>query len=709
MPTTSLEWRANRKGLHMIRMIGSAAPCSCIVAVLFVGAALAQRPEQQPNPAAAEIELLIDQLARIDRQDYGYSASTTGDSFLPLGHSKFHCGLLFQRPHEPSDAMKLLVKLGPQAVPALVEHLKDTRPTKIHLEHGGGMGDLFVTEDDDDNVKKNQDTKGIDEVDDLGLGKHRQTYTVMVGDLCYVALGQIVNRNYWSVRYQPTLIILVNSIPKSKQVREQLIKQWGDLTPAKHRASLLRDLESDDEDARNGASLRLAYYHPAALEAAAIKQLGLPAYSVHTVRDLLRERLYKAKTAQERKTLVDDFVTSNGAVARDGILWELFKDLDEQEAIEQGRIRPPDSEPYKARECLIEVFGLPANVKSEDRPKRVPLSAIAQAVFVQTLHFDRSEKLDRALRDILAKTEDNYLADGCITRLAGRGYDADIDAYLKRRSPPLSEHDRAWLLEFQAKLGWTRLHAAVDLGVVEFAEREIKDKVPVDAQARDGRTALHIATEKGDGAMVATLLDAKANPNVKDGKGRLPAQVAADHNRAEIVRVLVARGSDIPDVFVAAIVGAAERLTALIKADGSTVKLRNPYGLTPLHVATHHGHLDAVRVLLDLKADLKAVDEPKGQFASSSGSTPLHVATVADRTSIAKLLLDRGADVNATATATGLKWTPLHLAAWNGNAGMTALLIAHKADRDAKDERQRTPLDLAKEQEHAAVIKLLQK
>jgi hypothetical protein len=67
---------------------------------------------------------------------------------------------------------------------------------------------------------------------------------------------------------------VVNSIPKSKELREELIKQWSELTPEKHRDSLLRDLESDHEYVRNGASLRLAYYHPDALESAAIKQLA---------------------------------------------------------------------------------------------------------------------------------------------------------------------------------------------------------------------------------------------------------------------------------------------------------------------------------------------------------------------------------------------------------------------------------------------------
>jgi ankyrin repeat protein len=73
---------------------------------------------------------------------------------------------------------------------------------------------------------------------------------------------------------------------------------------------------------------------------------------------------------------------------------------------------------------------------------------------------------------------------------------------------------------------------------------------------------------------------------------------------------------------------------------------------------------------------------------------------------VAGLLLDRGADVNA-ADARG-KLTPLHYAAWSGNVELVQLLVARKADRSAKENRGRTALDLAKERNHAAVVKVLE-
>ena len=47
----------------------------------------------------------------------------------------------------------------------------------------------------------------------------------------------------------------------------------------------------------------------------------------------------------------------------------LFGDLETQEAYEQNRISPATAgSDYRARECLVELFGKPASVKASDRP-----------------------------------------------------------------------------------------------------------------------------------------------------------------------------------------------------------------------------------------------------------------------------------------------------------------------------------------------------
>lgn len=53
--------------------------------------------------------------------------------------------------------------------------------------------------------------------------------------------------------------------------------------------------------------------------------------------------------------------------------------------------------------------------------------------------------------------------------------------------------------------------------------------------------------------------------------------------------------------------------------------------------------------------------------------------------------------------------SPLHIAAWQGNASMVELLIRHGADVNAVDREQRTPLQSAAWQGHESVVWLLLK
>jgi ankyrin repeat protein len=693
-----------------------------VVLGLLSGAIRADEPKK---PETDPAKVLIDQLTEVSEPDIGYSPSTAGTAFFPLGRSESQVMLFGQRPHSASDAMRSLVKLGVKAVPALLEHLSDDRRTKIELTHRGGFGGLFVLQD--------KGEKAEEEFGDAG-----KRYTVRVGDLCYVALGQIVNRPYAAVWYQPTAIIFAISVPRSKQLRANQVKEWGGLTTEKHQKSLAKDLDGE-EDLRQGASVRLAYYYPEAFEPLALKQLARATYDRNAASSLIEKELYPAMSAKDRKALVDEFVKKQGESARDGIRWGLFDALEQQEDDEERRPQPNRDPKYGARECLIDVFGFPPTVKSKDRPTVAPITAGAQARFVQTLLYDRGEKLDQAVRDILTKTDDDFLAESCLNRLIGRGYDADIEAYLKRRLPNLKGRERDDLKKYEAKLGWSRLHAAIDLNVPEMIEAALKDKLDVNARAKDGRTALHLAAATGqaevvelllkakadpnacgkDGRtalhlaaangmaeVVELLLKAKADPNVKNAQGKLAVQLAAWADHPDTIRRLVAAKSPVLDVFTAATVGDTDRLGELLKGNGELVKERNEPGYTPLHVASREGHEAAIRVLIDSGSDVNAVGKPGEDGPIADGRTPLHLAVLNGKSKAAKLLLEKGADPNP-ADKLG-KLTPLHYAAWSGDVELVRVLLAGKGDREAEDEGGRTPLDLAKQRKHSEVVKMLE-
>src|SRR5262245_20292749 len=55
---------------------------------------------------------------------------------------------------------------------------------------------------------------------------HVKSYTVRVGDVCFVAIGQIVGRGYQAVRYQPTACVVLNSPARDPNLRAEVRALW---------------------------------------------------------------------------------------------------------------------------------------------------------------------------------------------------------------------------------------------------------------------------------------------------------------------------------------------------------------------------------------------------------------------------------------------------------------------------------------------------
>ncbi len=557
--------------------------------------AYADDPKKPVDPAVA----LIDRLEQLGTQDTGYSGSVSGSSFLPLGQRRASVVLLSpSAPSGMSDAMLSLVKLGAKAVPALLDHLDDDRKTKIVIRNN--LFGFFGISQDKGEKAEDEEPKGKGEAP---LGAPKQ-YTLRVGDLCYVAIGQIVNRNYTAVQYIPSGNVMITSVPHSKDLRADLKKQWGGLTEGKHLASLVKDLtskvEEDDDSARVGASLRLAYYFPKEYEPIAVQQLKQPTRG-----------------------------------------------------------------------------------------------------FIGTLQYLEGEKLDQALRELMAKTKDLQVSIALVDRLAGRGCDDEIEAFIQRMLTTVPAGERRHVEAFRGKLGFTRLHVAVELHSSYLLEAALKMKLDVNARSKDGRTALHIAAARNDNDTINSLLKLKANANQKDNDGRTPMEQAALHGHSGLVRQFAKVQTEPLGFFSAVILGKVERVGELLKAKPELAKARNRLGAgwTPLHVAAREGHEETARVLLDAGAE---VNGTKGE------SSPLvwAVWTEQPNLKLVKLLIDRGADVNQRG---GLhSETPLHFAAQYGNVELVKLLLEAKADPTAKEFRGKTPLDVAKERKHPDIVKLLE-
>ena len=334
------------------------------------------------------------------------------------------------------------------------------------------------------------------------------------------------------------------------------------------------------------------------------------------------------------------------------------------------------------------------NVKSADLNNEMPLERMLAALcpgdkgrlIEEGLIYDDSVKIDAAVRDLMAGTDDEQLALACMKRLVGRGYDEDIAKCYRRLSAGLEERDRKYFQEILDKAGWTRLHTAVERGDVDEVRRRFAERMDVNAAAKDGRTPLHLAAEAGDLEVVKALLDGKAELNLKDAAGRTPVELAAREDHEEVVLLLAERGCELPDILSAANAGRTEVVESLLKRDPKQAKATNAHGRTPLHLAARQGHAKTAAALLMAGAAVNAKDE--------EGWTPLHLAAVGGHEEAVRLLLENKADPNTLDRRH--ECSSLHLAVLSGKPTLVSLLIDHKANPDiAKDGENGSPLHLA--------------
>ncbi|EWG35941.1 hypothetical protein FVEG_00122 [Fusarium verticillioides 7600] len=207
-----------------------------------------------------------------------------------------------------------------------------------------------------------------------------------------------------------------------------------------------------------------------------------------------------------------------------------------------------------------------------------------------------------------------------------------------------------------------------------------------------GDTALHIAIESARVDVIKTLLDAGADPNLKNGDGLLPFAKAMRSNNLEIVRTLLDSNTDIivdePDK-----AGVTPFLRACLDGEKAVPMIREL--------------LEKAKDKVNLNTRLPINDEDK-----ECGRTGLIIEPFVDTEkewsdSLLNLLLEHGADPNVTCAKHGN--TPLSKAAWEGNVQAIEKLLEFNADPNIASERGHTPLSRAAENGHAlAVRKLLE-
>lgn len=226
---------------------------------------------------------LIDKLQEVATEGVGIHSTAWGDAFLAIDEEpKFMGGILGSAKPVVSPIMRELVRRGIAILPDLIEHLADSRPTKLVIKHECCFGSMWHGEEYSlrfYNPEQAFERQFASHQKNSRENQRLAQYTIRVGDLCYVAIGQIVNRRLNAIRYQPTACIVINSPVETPELAVAVKQDWAGLTIEQHILSLRQDAYSKDPfTTADLAMKRLAFYYPVEAEQLALDLLARPLY-----------------------------------------------------------------------------------------------------------------------------------------------------------------------------------------------------------------------------------------------------------------------------------------------------------------------------------------------------------------------------------------------------------------------------------------------
>ena len=222
------------------------------------------------------------------------------------------------------------------------------------------------------------------------------------------------------------------------------------------------------------------------------------------------------------------------------------------------------------------------------------------------------------------------------------------------------------------------LRRAAGRGDLLGIQRLIAHRVSINAADEQGNTPLHEAAKAGHVEAACILVRCGAWIDGPNAKGVTPLVAAISRGRRLVAEFLLEAGAT-PTLHAAAFLDRPAEATRLLDA-GADPNITDPYGRTPLHYATLHGHTNTARTLIEAGADLNA-RIPRTRREDSL-ATPLGLAVQQRHTQMVELLLTGGADPNVAAMEDE---PPLHLAAEEGQVELAALLLDAGADVNGRD------------------------
>mmetsp|Transcript_12255 Transcript_12255/g.17096 ORF Transcript_12255/g.17096 Transcript_12255/m.17096 type:complete len:903 (+) Transcript_12255:62-2770(+) len=200
--------------------------------------------------------------------------------------------------------------------------------------------------------------------------------------------------------------------------------------------------------------------------------------------------------------------------------------------------------------------------------------------------------------------------------------------------------------------GVTAVHVSAQAGHLECVKLLIENSADVTVADEEGRTPLVLAVKGNHGDVAVSIVAAGADPNTpyvdEDGVSHNLLMDAIQVENSEFASLLIEKGADLyftDDKKVSTVLQASHRgLTDVVKQllekktkDGF-VDAPSDEGITPLIAAASEGHLEAVKLLIEAKAEVNAKDK--------DSTNAIMAACARGHLEAVEALLAAGADVN---------------------------------------------------------------
>ncbi len=248
------------------------------------------------------------------------------------------------------------------------------------------------------------------------------------------------------------------------------------------------------------------------------------------------------------------------------------------------------------------------------------------------------------------------------------------------------------------------LYQAAKAGDVDVIREQLASGADIN-EIREGRETLFGGTEDSGTPLLAAaaaghldavrvLLEAGADPRLKNANGEDALLHAVAPGHARIVDLLIDAGAEVdtrgPEGRAALSIaawGGHETILKTLLDHGANVAVADAGGVTPLHYALRQRQLPVARLLIAAGAPVNVRDR--------SGNTPLHDACqklflvngvdesieTSVHLGLVDLLLSAGAEVDVR---DDYGWTPLHRAVMDDRVEIAVRLLAHGADVNAR-------------------------